>query len=380
MPKKATRRQSTKPATAQSTELAQRPKSRTEIAADSKADLDDRVSAMRGLMMANVERIQEAIGAVMDASRSVQVCCTTIRKNPQILDCTPASVMGGIAEAGSYGWTIDGTLGHAYLLPFRNTKKNCMEAVLVPGYKGMIDLVQRAGECTLSLESVHEGDDYDFQGRWELPIHNYSGHPDRRFRECTHAYVVARFKDGLIKAFSWTKGECLAHRDRYSSGWKRRPREDNPWHEENPAFRTMCMKTVLLDACHRGEFPMRVEYAQLLNAESRVEGWEMPVGGPAALPEPGKAKAFLEDGNTVAPADESAQLPSGASPDNSDLALSLRTTLERIGACSDLEHIESIVLRWKESAGEFDEPADAIESAAFEIETAAKLRIVDLSG
>ncbi len=242
------------------------------VIGDRSRPLDERVGTLRDLMMKQAPKLEAAAAGTLTGERLVQVACNSIRKNPELLSCTVPSLFGAISEAATYGWVCDGILGHAYLVPFQNRQRNCKEVVLIPGYKGLRDLINRSGKCSVSIESVHEGDDYEYRGKFELPKHDYSKSPQRRFDPVTHAYVVGHFTSGRILCVSWTAGECIAHRDRYSQSWKRvagneAKAKESPWHPENPSFRVMCMKTVLLDAVHRGEFPMSVQDQQVASRE-----------------------------------------------------------------------------------------------------------------
>lgn len=167
----------------------------------------------------------------------------------------PSTIVAAVMQAGAYGWVCDGVTGHAYIVPFGD------KAVLMPGYKGLIDLVRRSGQCEVSIEAVHEGDDFQYLGRFKEPRHVRSSDPQRRSKPVKHAYVVAAFTSGIVKCFSWSKEECLAHRDRFSQGWRRvagnkDKEKDNPWCESHPGFWVMCCKTVLRGCINRGELPI----------------------------------------------------------------------------------------------------------------------------
>ena len=232
----------------------------------------NRVDGLRKLMMANKEKIALGADKLLNPERMIQVACLSIKKNPRLLDCTPASLLGAIAEAAAYGWVCDGVIGQASLVPFKN------ECVLIPGYKGLRDLVRRSGECDTVMESVHEGDQFDFINPFQPPKHIRSGARDRKFLPVTHVYVLGQFKSGAIKCFTMSADECKAHRDHYSQGWKRArgtsSEADSPWSEQNPAFRVMCMKTCMLDAIHRGEFPMSVADMQVAVREPTIAAAE----------------------------------------------------------------------------------------------------------
>jgi len=239
---------------------------------DRKLPVANRVDGLRKLMLANKDKITLGADKLMNPERLIQVACLSIRKTPKLLNCSIASLFGALSEAAAYGWVCDGVTGQASIVPFGD------DAVLIPGYKGLRDLVRRSGECDTVMESVHEGDEYEFRNPFELPHHIRSKDPQRKFAPVTHAYVIGRFKSGAYKCFTMSVDECKAHRDHYSQGFKRvagtSKEADSPWSEKNPAFRVMCMKTVLLDAIHRGEFPMSVQDSAVAMREPSIRAVE----------------------------------------------------------------------------------------------------------
>ena len=245
----------------------------------------DRVDATRKLMLANAAKISLGADKLLNPEKIIQVACLSFRKNPELLNCTIPSLFGALSEAATYGWICDGIMGQAYLMPFKKNKgksNEVTEAVLVPGYKGLRDLVRRSGECDTVMESVHEGDEFRFNNPFGFPHHIRSQEPNRKFLPVTHVYVLGQFKSGAIKCFTMSVDECKAHRDHYSQGWKyaasqkNKPwlMEESPWNEKSPDFRVMCMKTVMLDAIHRGEFPMSVADMQVAKREETIAAVE----------------------------------------------------------------------------------------------------------
>lgn len=242
------------------------------IIQDRKLPVANRVDGLRKLMLANKDKLTLGADKLMNPERLIQVACLSIRKTPKLLNCSIASLFGALSEAAAYGWVCDGVTGQASIVPFGD------DAVLIPGYKGLRDLVRRSGECDTVMESVHDGDEYEFRNPFELPHHVRSKDPQRKFSPVTHAYVIGRFKSGAYKCFTMSVDECKAHRDHYSQGFRRvagtAKEADSPWSEKNPAFRVMCMKTVLLDAIHRGEFPMSVQDSAVAMREPSIRAVE----------------------------------------------------------------------------------------------------------
>jgi hypothetical protein len=140
------------------------------------------------------------------------------------------------------------------------------------------------------MESVHEGDQYQYLGRFKEPLHIRSSNPNRRQMPLVAVYVLGMFKGGMVKCFSWTLEEVIAHRDAHVQNWKtevtfakkdgRPTDENNLWHERNPAFPVMAMKSVMRHAINRGEFPISVKDMRLLAQEDEpIEGHVVPGQG-----------------------------------------------------------------------------------------------------
>jgi recombination protein RecT len=210
---------------------------------------------LRASLLRAIETQKERISGIID-KRHVLIACEQIEANPVLLNCSPASVFRAIVRAGLYGWVCDGILGQGYLVPFKG------EATLIAGYKGLRDLVRRSGQADTAMECVHEGDRFTFRGMFAEPEH-IKGPGDRTSRPVLGAYVVVHyFATRSCKTFWWPIETILAHRDRYSIGWKKKggPNAvDHLWHEKNGAFPVMCMKTVLRSVINRGEAPVSLD-------------------------------------------------------------------------------------------------------------------------
>ena len=196
-------------------------------------------------------------------STDIVMLVRSVERTPAILKCTMPSIMGSLVEAKSRGWSVDGVLSQAYLVPFGNA------AVLMPGYRGMMDMVRRSGVCEPTMDTIHDCDIWAWSGdTFERPTIKLSDTPERRSRPIVGAFAQGRFyKDGFTKTFYWPYGQIIAHRNKYSQAWQRSPKPDNPWHQENPGHWVMCAKTVMLDAIKRG-LPTSAQDKRLL---TRIE-------------------------------------------------------------------------------------------------------------
>lgn len=135
----------------------------------------------------------------MTADRLARIATTEIRRTPMLARCDKTSFLGAIMQCAQLGLEPGGAFGHAYLLPFNNRKKNCVEVQFIVGYRGMIDLARRSGQIiSLSARAVYENDEFSYEYGLDEKLHHKpyeKGDPGR----LTHVYAVAKLKDGGVQ-------------------------------------------------------------------------------------------------------------------------------------------------------------------------------------
>jgi phage RecT family recombinase len=220
---------------------------------------------LKSNLLSSVAAQRAKLGGILN-ERHVLMACVAIESNPKVLQCSQESIWGCVVRAANYEWVCDPAMGQCAIVPFKGV------ATLIPEYKGWIDLIGRAGSDVV-MDCVHQGDTIEWRGMFAEPIHKKSRNPQRRFLPFTDAYVVVRHRaTGAVRTESWSVGECIAHRDRYSKNWQFDQSEKNPWHERSPAFRVMCMKTVLLEMVHRGMVQVSLKDRQIVRDAIDYEG------------------------------------------------------------------------------------------------------------
>jgi recombination protein RecT len=142
-------------------------------------------------------QIAKALPKHMDTEHLSRTALTEIRKNPELGKCDAISLFGAIIQCAQLGLEPGSVLGHAYLLPFRNTKENRTDVQFIVGYRGMIDLARRSGQIvSLQAHSVYEGDKFDFAyGLDEKLEHVPTSDIDNR-GEMIAVYAVAKLQGG----------------------------------------------------------------------------------------------------------------------------------------------------------------------------------------
>ncbi|WP_048996229.1 recombinase RecT [Burkholderia multivorans] len=102
--------------------------------------------------------------------RMLKIALGALRTTPKLMECTVESLMGAVVQCSQLGLEPNTPLGHAYLIPFEKKKKvgsewvtDKVEAQIVIGYKGLIDLARRSGQVvSIAAHAVHEHDHFDY--------------------------------------------------------------------------------------------------------------------------------------------------------------------------------------------------------------------------
>ena len=151
--------------------------------------------------------------------RLARVGLQALSRNPKLMECTPESIIGSITNCATMGLEPN-LIGHAYIVPFYNSKTGKMEAQFQIGYKGIIDLIRRTGDLSrLYAYEVYENDEFDY----ELGVESKLKHKPilRGARgEVIAYYAVYHLKDGGYGFFVLSKEDALEHALRYSKSQK----------------------------------------------------------------------------------------------------------------------------------------------------------------
>jgi recombination protein RecT len=252
---------------------------------DQRLSFDARLSSVGEVMKATAGRMMAALPKHVTPDRMMRVALNAIRKNPKLLDCNAASLFGAITEAATYGWEIGGILGHAYLVPYGQ------ECVLIPGYKGLVDLCRRSGQIsTISCEVVHEGDTFNYFLGDDPKINHKPNDSDRQRdkKPITYVYLVVRLRDGGVQRSVWSTARIEAHKEKYSQAWRRaeqNKKKDSFWHT---AWDAAAKKTVIRDMIQRGLLPVSAEYRDVVDRGLKHDDDGSPVdyGTFDMLPDP----------------------------------------------------------------------------------------------
>lgn len=254
--------------------------------------------------------LQRAMPRGAEATQLVRDALTVVRMTPKLAECSPDSVLGGLMTIAQLGLR-PGVLGHAWLLPLWSGRNSRLEAQLIIGYQGMVELAYRTGQIkSLMAHTVFENDDFHVAyGIEDTIVHRPNLNGDRGAPVAY--YAVAKFyppKPGVEGGHAFwvmTQAEMEAHRDKFAMAKNRKTQEiSGPWLNH---FESMAHKTVVRMLSKW--MPKATEFATALSADETVRIDSSPEADPAVV-----SKAIEASGGDYAVPDEAPADPEQPPP------------------------------------------------------------------
>ena len=216
-----------------------------------------------------------ALPKTMTPERLTRIVMTECRKTPALLNCNQQSFFGAILQCAALGLEPGSALGHCYLLPFGNgkAKDGKMNAQLIIGYRGMIDLARRSGQIlSLNAYCVHANDDFSYELGLHPDIHHIpASTADRGL--VTHVYAVAQLKGGGVQFEVMSRAEIEEVRKTSKAG------SSGPWssHWDAMAKKTVIRRLfkylpVSIEAVRAVEVDEKTDRGEAISAADVIEG------------------------------------------------------------------------------------------------------------
>lgn len=190
---------------------------------------------------AMLEQLRLALPSNLSPQRIVRQFLTLVQNNPDLLNCTQASILSGLMQSAELGLEMTGPLGHCFLVPRR--KGDTKVAVFQIGWKGYINLVLRTGMVkSISVRTVYKNDQFHYS-LGTSPFINHEPAKSNR-GEAIAYYAIAFFKEGDYDFEVMTKEEILEHKNKFV-------KTNSPYDAWVVAFNSMACKTVCRKLCAR---------------------------------------------------------------------------------------------------------------------------------
>jgi recombination protein RecT len=161
--------------------------------------------------------VRKALPSFIRAEQLIRCVLTAATKNPELLNCTPQSIVSAMLTAAQLGLLPDGFTGEAYLSPQISGDK--VECQFVPGYRGLSTLALRSGFITnvdasavWAANKGKTGDVFD----WEYGTDRFLKHKRNGLNDVdkiTDFYAIVDLKSGQRNFRVKNRAEIEAIRD-----------------------------------------------------------------------------------------------------------------------------------------------------------------------
>lgn len=154
-------------------------------------------------------QIALALPKHMNADRMARLALTAFSTNADLQQCSAQSIAASIMTAAQLG--LEPSIGgQGYLIPYKG------RCTFVPGWKGLVDLVARAGRATVWTGVVFRGDKFEYQLGDSPFCRHVPGDADND-DEFTHVYAIGRVRDAAMPVIEvWTRAKVAKHLKKYN--------------------------------------------------------------------------------------------------------------------------------------------------------------------
>ena len=296
--------------------------------------------SFRGTLERMKPQLLAALPSHIKPDRLIRIILTTVQRTPELLECTPESLLGSLLQCAQLGLEPDGVLGQAYLVPFRNWKNNNRKEVqLIPGYKGLIKLAYQSGEVGhITARVVRAKDKFQYWYGLNEGI-EHEPHRGSDAGEMVACYAWAKIKGVEGKQFVvLERWEVDAIRERAKASDKGPWVTDYDEMAKKSALRRLCKmlpasvekdnlaRAVALDEHAEAHISQQISYQDMIDID--VE--PVPLPTQSFAPDPGPAADGPETHQSAAEAGAAAGKSKPASLD--DVAAQSRAAREALAA------------------------------------------------
>lgn len=226
-----------------------------------------KIDTLRSMFERSKSNIQALLPKHLDAEKLTKIVLSAASRTPELLDCSPQSILLASMQSASLGLEPNTPLQVAYLVPYWNRKTNQKEAQFIPGYRGLITLaVQSGAVLSVQARAVHANDLFEVSLGTDEHIKHVPDLEDPG--ELRAVYAVAKLKTGevVFEVMTLKEVERIKNLSKAS--------KFGPWVDH---FEEMARKTVIRRLAKN--LPMRTdrdEFVRALDHQARAEAGEAP--------------------------------------------------------------------------------------------------------
>ena len=213
-----------------------------------------------------LRQFQSALGSKEWAERYIRIILTSIQTTPELQLCTLGSIVNASLISAQLHLEPNTPLGHAYILPYFNSKKKQYYAQFQLGYKGIIDLFYRHPLAkVIYAKEVRSLDEFKIYEGNRMEIYHKYDHkvPKEKRGDVIGYYAIAELVNGARNICYMHIQDILSHAKKFSQAFDK---EYSPWKRFQDQ---MCMKTVAKECLKF--MPLSIELREAISSDYQVK-------------------------------------------------------------------------------------------------------------
>jgi len=188
--------------------------------------------------------VRESLKAVaakhLTPERVTKMVLLAVSRQPLLLQCTKESILKAAMTSAELGLDCSGTLGRAYLVPYRNNKTNTYECQFIAGYQGLKELALRnSSVIKIEAHTVHEKDVFEIEyGLHQKLCHRPCLDADKGKVKAAYAFAELQNGSALVEVMSVSEINKIRQRSK--------AKDSGPWATD---YSEMARKTTVRRLC-----------------------------------------------------------------------------------------------------------------------------------
>ncbi len=183
---------------------------------------DKKMTLRNALEAESVLGFIRAVAPGLDAKGVAMVAFAHVQSTPALQKCSVKSVVTAVVEAAKLGLTVDGVLGHAYLVPYGG------QAKMLIGYRGIAHLAYQSGKITrIHADNIHAADSYHYAEGVEVEFRHRRAPLGEDRGDMIGVYAIAHQVEGPPLVVVMDMEEV--HRRRARSASYKGNKATSPW-------------------------------------------------------------------------------------------------------------------------------------------------------
>lgn len=225
----------------------------------------DQTKTLRQQLLSMAKEFERALPDKIGVDRMMRIAMTTMQKTQHLDECVPTSFFGALMTALQLGLEPNTPLGHCFLIPRYNEKKNIYICNFEMGYQGLLELAYRTGLYRyIQAEVVYQGDDFDYSYGTNRRLDHK---PRWKSETPIFVYAIYEVQNGGTNFSVWSWEAIVAHAKQFSESFSSKY---SPWQSNQTSREEMGKKTVLKALLKYG--PKSVEVAHDIIRATNVDG------------------------------------------------------------------------------------------------------------